>query len=64
MEDLGAAEQAEVANLAAGLAKKRANEHFLKKTTEGYREALAEYSAAIELARLSRCPLFFVRRWR
>jgi len=44
MEDLGAAEQAEAA-------KKRATAHFLKKTTEGYNEAITEYSAAIELVR-------------
>ena len=38
------AEQAEAA-------KKRAAAHFVKNTTEGYQEALTEYSAAIELVR-------------
>jgi hypothetical protein len=51
------AEQAEAA-------KKRGAVHFLKKTTEGYQQALAEYSAAIELVRSSVAPSALPRRRR
>jgi hypothetical protein len=41
----------------ADAAKKRAAAHFLKKTTEGYKEALTEYTCAIELVRAPSCSL-------